>query len=111
MRTTPSHILRNQGLSVSAGVPLTSAHIMGSSLSNPVLRRYFIDAQLRRYVSEGTELVVVVENNFERDVLMLHVNVIRKDGTMVQLQSDLTLDDKNWPRVCDELKMQLMMVG
>jgi aspartokinase len=84
---------------------------MGSSLSNPETRRYFIDVHLKRYVSEGTELVVVVHEDNETDALVLHVNVIRKDGRMIQLSSELTLDPSNWPRPSNELIAQLMMVG
>lgn len=84
---------------------------MASSINDPAVRMYFIDMTLKRYVSEGTELVMTLEKNLERDVTFLHVNVIRKDGKMIQLQSDLSIDKNNWPRVSNELIAQLMMVG
>jgi hypothetical protein len=84
---------------------------MGSSLSSYAVREYFIDTQLQRYVSEGTELVVVIGNDHITDRVIMHVNVIRKDGKMVQLSSELTLDKNSWPIPSEELITQLMMVG
>jgi hypothetical protein len=84
---------------------------MGSSLSSYAVREYFVDTQLKQYVSEGTELVVVIGNDDAKDQIIIHVNVIRKDGKMVQLSSELTLDKNNWPRPSKELIAQLMMVG
>jgi len=84
---------------------------MRSSLSSYAVREYFIDTQLQRYVSKGTELVVVIGTNPATGLMNMHVNVIRSDGKMVQLQSDLKLDKNDWPRPSEELITQLMMVG
>ena len=84
---------------------------MVSSLTDAGVRGYFITTMLAQYVSKGTELVVTVTNDVEKDVALLHVNVIRTDGKMILLSSELTIDESNWPKPSKELIGQLMMVG
>lgn len=111
MPTIPSHTPPSPVRSASAGAPSTSARIMASSLHDDFIRKYFVETQLRPYISGGTLINTEVVSELSKDAHILLIYVHRADGRSITLQGELSWSDAQWPKVSEELIAQLMMVG